>query len=80
MSQMELDLGLSSSGLVFSCQQETPYFNSNPETPEFGELLDSARFRKSIDFQTALKFADQRPKGLQLGTVEEELNSPCSDG
>lgn len=48
---MELDLGLSSSGLVFSCQQETPYFNSsNPETPEFGELLDSARFRKSIDF------------------------------
>ncbi len=51
MSQMELDLGLSSSGLVFSCQQETPYFNSsNPETPEFGELLDSARFRKSIDF------------------------------
>lgn len=47
---MELDLGMSTSGIVSSTQGETPYFNSNAGTPEFGQLLDSARFRKSIDF------------------------------
>ena len=52
-SQMNMDLGVSTSGFLFpNGQEDSPYFNSNAPTPEFGNnnnLMDSLRFRKSID-------------------------------